>query len=273
MSRTHRFLHRPLRHLTWFVCSALASGACARGIDTGVIGGDGAAGNFAGAGDVAGNPAIAGASSASGASGNPMPDAGSAGQAQGGVAANAGATGNAGQAGRVNAGGDSTGGAGGNSGGAGKAGVGGSVGTGGTVGAGGAGGNAGASTNAGAGGAVGSHVCNVTVDLNVYTLSKAGCGNYTTCKGQIHWRNDEAQDLTQIVLSFTEPAGTSCTDDNSSSKWTMTDNGATSHRCVFTATGMPWSVASMATFGFGYDTNQTDASAPTNITISDPSCN
>ena len=219
---------------------------------------------------MAGNPPAGGAS---GVGGNPIPDGG-AGQTQGGTSANAGAPGSAGQAGGVSAGGDSVGGTGGSSGGAGKSGAGGSGTTaGGNVGAGGNGGTGGAAGNVGAAGAAGSHVCNVTVDLNVYTLSKAGCGNYTTCKGQIHWRNDEAQDLTQIVLSFTEPAGTSCTDDNSSSKWTMTDDGATSHRCVFTATGMPWSVASMATFGFGYDTNQTDASAPTNITISDPSCN
>jgi hypothetical protein len=122
-------------------------------------------------------------------------------------------------------------------------------------------------------GSAGGHACKVTTDLNVDTLGNTGCGGYATCKGQIHWHNEEAQALTKIVLSFSEPPGTSCITDNSSSKWTITDNGATSHRCVFTASGAAWSVDSKSALSFGYDTTQTGTSAPTDITVSDPSCN
>ena len=123
------------------------------------------------------------------------------------------------------------------------------------------------------GGSSGSHQCKVTTDLNVYAPSNTGCGGYAACKGQIHWRNDEAQALTKIVLSFSEPAGTTCTDDNATSKWTITDNGATSHRCVFTASGTPLSVDSKSALSFGYDTTQTSSTAPTDISVTDPSCN
>ena len=133
-------------------------------------------------------------------------------------------------------------------------------------------GGAGASAGGGVAGDGGTHTCKVTVDLNGYTLSKPGCGNYTSCKGQIHWRNDEAQALTHVVLSFTVDAGVSCTTDNSASKWTIADNGATSHRCTFAPNGN-WTVEPDATFGFGYDTTQKDATVPTGIVISDPTCN
>jgi hypothetical protein len=138
-----------------------------------------------------------------------------------------------------------------------------------------AGGSAGAMSSSGGQGGRGgtnNHQCNVTIDLNGYTASKAGCGNYTTCKGQIHWQNNEAQALTMIVISFTEPRGTTCTGDHAGSKWTITDTGSISHRCTFTASGAPWGVNSMAMFGFGYDTTQSDDTPPNDVTISDPSC-
>jgi hypothetical protein len=113
----------------------------------------------------------------------------------------------------------------------------------------------------------------VTADLNAYTPSKAGCGGYTACKGQIHWRNDEAHALSQMVLSFPEPAGVTCTSDNATSKWTITDNGATSHRCVFTAIASALAVDSQSALSFGYDTTQTDTTAPSALSVSDPSCN
>ena len=254
MSRYPRSPQRRLGAALLQACSALSLFACAHAVDNGAA--DSASDATAGA---TGN-AASGAESGSA----------SAGQAQGGAAADdagAGAPASAGQvafagAGGAAAGASSAGGAN-NSAGAGNAGRGGNS-------AGGA--SVGSAGSAAAAGSSGSHLCKVTTDLNVYTPSNTGCGGYAACKGQIHWRNDEAQTLTKIVLSFSEPAGTTCTDDNATSKWTITDNGATSHRCVFTASGT-LTVDSKSALSFGYDTNQTGSTAPTDISVADPSCN
>lgn len=198
----------------------------------------------AGLGNSSGAPSLpqAGSGNGSEAGGAGLPAAGAAGRPEGGNSA-----GGAGSAGGRATGGSSAGGTSGGS-------------------------NAGAAGSLAAAGA-GSHVCKVTADLNAYTPSKAGCGGYTTCKGQIHWRNDETRALSQIVLSFAEPAGVTCTSDNATSKWTITDNGATSHRCVFTAIASALTVDSQSALSFGYDTTQTDTTAPSSLSVSDPSCN
>jgi hypothetical protein len=245
-------------------CSALSLLACAHAVDNGAAdtASDATAGATSSGGSAEGGSASAGLGNASG-SGD------LAGQAQGGAASDdAGAPGSAGQvafagAGGAAAGGNSAGGAK-NSAGAGNAGRGGNSASGGSV---------GSAGSVAAGGGSGGHLCKVTTDQNVYTPSNTGCGGYAACKGQIHWRNDEAQTLTKIVLSFSEPAGTTCIDDNATSKWTIADNGATSHRCVFTASGTPVTVVSKSALSFGYDTNQTGSTAPTDISVTDPSCN
>jgi hypothetical protein len=134
------------------------------------------------------------------------------------------------------------------------------------------GGNSTGGASVGGAGSSSGQPCKIATDLNVYTPSNTGCGGYAACKGQIHWRNEEAQTLTKLVLSFSEPAGTTCIDDNATSKWIITDNGATSHRCVFTASGT-LTVDSKSALSFGYDTNQTSSTAPTEISVADPSCN
>ena len=273
--------------------------ACAQQVDTnpdqtGVVTSDNG-GSTNSAGSSAGGAATSGAGMASSEAGSATNPAGgngaTAGAAitggQGGTGEAAG-TGNAAGTNSTGGGGASNTGGGGASntagGGAGNTGGGGASNTAGggasNTGGGGASNTAGGgASNTGGGGAssggsssIGSHVCDVTVDLNGYTPTKAGCGGYTTCKGQIHFKNNEPQALTMIELSFPEPAGTTCTADHAPTKWTITDNGATSHRCVFTASGAAWSVASMATFGFGYDTTQSGSATPSSITFKDPSC-
>lgn len=117
----------------------------------------------------------------------------------------------------------------------------------------------------------GSQICHFTVDLNSYTTSKAGCGGYAACKGQLHWRNDETHPLNAVSISFSVPAGVTCTGDHSPSKWTIVADGHAAGRCTFTANNAI-SVEAAASFGFGYDTTQSTADAPSDVTITDPSC-
>jgi len=211
-------------------------------LDAGALAG---ASNSAGSGTDGGNPS-AGFTSTSGGSGV-------AGQAQAG-ADNIGSAGSGEQPGLAGAGG-SAGGAAGHAAG---------------------GGSAGGATSAGGSVAMGgaaSHVCKITADVNVYAPSKVGCGGYADCKGQLHWHNNEAHALRQLVLSFREPSGVSCSSDNATSKWTIADNGAVSQRCAFSAISGALSVDAMSALSFGYDTNQTQPTAPTEVTVSDPSCN
>jgi hypothetical protein len=243
------FAGRGARLARVLVCLAPLSVACARALDApemsdgeldaGTLAG---ASNNAGSGAEGGNPS-AGFVSSSGATSV-------AGQAQAGAdsSSSAGSGGQpevAGTAGRA-AGGRSAGGA------AGASGAGGSV---------------------AAGGSTGRHICKITADINVYSPAKAGCGGYADCKGQLHWHNNESHALSQLVLSFQEPSGVTCSHDNAASKWTITDNGAASQRCVFSAVAGALSVDAMSALSFGYDTNQTQPTAPTDITVSDPSCN
>jgi hypothetical protein len=260
MSRYPRSPQRRLGAALLQACSALSLLACAHAVDNSAA--DSADSAWDATAGATGSAASgAGGGSASAGLGNASGSGDIASQAQGGAAsddAGAGAPGSAGQvafagAGGATAGASSAGGAH-NSAGAGNTGHGGN------------------STGGASVGSSGSHLCKVTTDLNVYTPSNTGCGGYAACKGQIHWRNDEAQTLTKLVLSFSEPAGTTCIDDNATSKWTITDNGATSHRCVFTASGT-LTVDSKSALSFGYDTNQTGSTAPSEISVADPSCN
>ena len=218
---------------------------------TNALGGATAAGSNGGSGalETSGGSSTAG-SSAAGANGGMA----SGGTASGGMAS--GGTAGGGAAGSSAGAGNS----------AGKGGTGNTAGSGNSAGS----GSAGATGSAGSGST--SHVCKSTIDLNGYTTSKAGCGGYTTCKGQIHFKNDQAQTLTLISIAFSVASGVSCTADHAPAKWTITDDGKISKHCVFTASGAPWSVGSGATFGFGYDTTQSNSTTPSDITISDPSC-
>jgi hypothetical protein len=243
------------------VSVAPLSVACAHALDTpspDAFDQQSDAGATAGASSSAGSDAEGGSSSAGLGNSSRAPSLPQAGSDNGSEAGGPGQPA-AGAAGRAE-GGNSAGGAGGRA-------AGGS-----NAGSASGGSSAGAAGSLAAAGA-GSHVCKVTADLNAYTPSKAGCGGYTTCKGQIHWRNDETHALSQMVLSFPEPAGVACTSDNATSKWTITDNGATSHRCVFTAIASALTVDSQSALSFGYDTTQTDTTAPCGLSVSDPSCN
>lgn len=264
MSR-YRSPSRALVGLATLACFALSLSACAHAVD------DSAADTFdSSTSPTAGAPNSSGNSDQGGSPGAGLGNTNGGGditgQAQGGRADDGGAPGSGGAAGAGSssaagshaAGASSVGGA--NAG----AGRGGSASGGGDPGSGG---------NIASGGNAGGRACKVTTDLNVYTPTNTGCGGYAACKGQIHWRNDEAQALTKIVLSFSVAAGSNCITDNSSSKWTIADNGATSQRCVFTASGAAWSVDSKSALSFGYDTTQTGTTAATDISVADPSCN
>ncbi len=223
----------------------------------------------AGATNELGGASTGGSSGSNSAGGSVEPSGGS--NAAGSSAAGANAMGGAasGNGGTAN-GGTANGGTAGSSAGAGNSA--GKGGTGNSAGSANSAGSSSAGATGSAGSAATSHVCKSTIDLNGYTTSKAGCGGYTTCKGQIHFKNDEAQALTLISISFSVASGISCTADHAPTKWTITDDGKTSKHCVFSASGAAWMLGSGATFGFGYDTTQSNATAPSDITISDPSC-
>jgi hypothetical protein len=120
--------------------------------------------------------------------------------------------------------------------------------------------------------------CRVAVDFNNYTLANLGCGGYATgCKGQIHFMNTGTAVWYAPTMSFTVRSGVVCVKSHSLVKWTMTDNGATSHRCVFKGrepdvNGVSWPIGPGASFGFGFDSNQTESYGAADITISADSC-
>jgi hypothetical protein len=174
--------------------------------------------------------------------------------------------------GAAGSGGEATAGSGGAAGSAGNGGEGGSGGAAGSAGSGGEAGSGGAAGSAGSGGGVVSG-CSSTVDLNQYTPTNAGCGGYASgCKGQIHVTNTGTTTWTTWSISFTVASGVTCTKTHSGTKWTITDNGSSSHQCVFTAknpdgNAMAWDIPPGGTWAFGYDTSQTNATAPSDVTI------
>jgi hypothetical protein len=206
-------------------------------------------------------PLTGGATSGSAAAGKGgSSDGGNA----GGSAASAGdQAGSAGAAGSPQAGG-----------GAGSSGAGGTSGAGGVVVA----GTAGQEALAGAAGAGGAGACAIAIDVNDYTPTNPGCGGYSTgCKGRIHVSNEGSAAWTTFVLSFGVAPGVTCVKVHSTAKFVITDDGAVSNQCVFTAqnpdgSDTVWSVEPNSAWSFGYDTTQADATAPSDVVVSDPSC-
>jgi hypothetical protein len=247
MSRRLRSSHRHLGSIASWCCTPFFLFACAQATEATGIDGDA----------VSGAPSAAAGASASA----------SAGAAAGGTLGGSGAANTAGIATSGSAAGSS-----GSANEAGKSGNGAGEGGASSAGRGGMPTMAGGGASAGTAGTAGTHDCKVLVDLDGYTPTKPGCGSYTSCKGQIHWRNNEAQALTHITLSFSVATGVQCIADNAPSKWTITDNGASSHHCVFTAIANALSVDASSSFGFGFDTTQTDAAMPKDIAVADPSC-
>ena len=153
-------------------------------------------------------------------------------------------------------------------------------GSGGTSGAGGSvvAGTAGQEAMAGATGAGGATSCAIAIDVNDYTPTNPGCGGYSSgCKGRIHVSNEGNAPWTTFVLSFGVAPGVTCVKVHSTAKWVISDDGAVSNQCVFTALnpdggGAAWSVEPNSAWSFGYDTTQADAVAPSDVVVSDPSC-
>jgi beta-glucanase (GH16 family) len=121
--------------------------------------------------------------------------------------------------------------------------------------------------------------CSDAIDVNRYTPSNPGCGGYSSgCKGQLHIVNHGRAALRHPVIRFSIPSGVRCTRTHAASKWTITDDGSTSHTCVFTARnpdayGHYWSIAGNGgTFGFGFDTSSSALTSVSNPVVSDPSC-
>jgi hypothetical protein len=170
---------------------------------------------------------------------------------------------------------------------AGSGGTGGSAGTGG--GNGGTGGTAGLDAAAGTGGTgqvdatpdrtaadAGPPIpCAVTVTQNTYDMTLPGCGGVAMCRGVIAYVNNSPVTLTYPTIRFTIPAGVACLRSHSASRWIISDDGATSHQCVFTTNllAAPWNVAPNGTFRFGYDvTDGVMPALPTDFAIGDGAC-
>ena len=116
--------------------------------------------------------------------------------------------------------------------------------------------------------------CATTIMTNTYDPAQTGCAGSATCRGIIMYVNNTPFTLNYPIITFSVPAGVTCTKTHSS-KWIISDDGATSHQCVFTTDlfAMPWNVLPTRSFTFGYDLNDgANPPVPTDITVSDGVC-
>jgi hypothetical protein len=117
--------------------------------------------------------------------------------------------------------------------------------------------------------------CAVTITSSTYDPAMPGCGGVAACHGVIAYTNNSPVALNYPVIRFTVPAGVTCLRSHSS-RWLITDNGATSHQCVYTTDllAIPWNVAANGgSFRFGYDVTDGVTTVPaTDIVISDGAC-
>jgi hypothetical protein len=117
-------------------------------------------------------------------------------------------------------------------------------------------------------------VCNVAIVTNTYDATAVGCNGIATCRGVIAYMNNSGTPLAFPMIRFSVPEGVSCTKTHSTSKWIISDDGLTSHKCAITTNpATPWNVAPGNTFRFGYDVTAGVAfSPPTDITVSETAC-